>query len=243
MLGPWFHCDDLVPDLIALDDAEAAHAAASRRLVPGDRCVLFDGRGQLAECEIVDAAGRAAGRRSDREFRVAVRARHAVERPAGGLRLFVASPKKDRLEWMIEKCTELGAAHITLTEFDRSIVHPGAGKLDRLARTAVEACKQSQRAWLPTIDGPISADAAIGAVAASAFAVADVGGGLRLSEWIASTRADSAALFIGPEGGISERERSAFAARAAVTIRLAAGILRIETAAVAAAAVWSESRR
>ncbi|MCC6359951.1 MAG: 16S rRNA (uracil(1498)-N(3))-methyltransferase [Phycisphaerales bacterium] len=243
MQGPWFHCADLSPDLIALDDAEAAHAAASRRLVPGDRCVLFDGRGGLADCEIVDAAGRAAGRRSDREFRVAVRARTRVDHPPAGLRLVVAAPKKDRLEWLVEKCTELGASQITLTEYDRSIVHPGGGKFDRLARTAVEACKQSRRAWLPIIDGPVPFDAALTAdrpPGAAAFADAD--GDSTLSDWLRESAA-SVCLFIGPEGGFSDRERSAFAAQRMPAVRLGPGILRIETAAIAAAAVWSEGRR
>lgn len=243
MQGPWFHCADLSADLIALDDAEAAHAAASRRLVPGDRCVLFDGRGGLADCEIVDAAGRAAGRRSDREFRVAVRARSSVERPTSGLRLFAASPKKDRLEWLVEKCTELGATQITLTEYDRSVVQPGAGKLDRIARTAVEACKQSRRAWLPIIDGPIAFDAALTAApGCGAAAFADADGDSTFSDWLRESAA-SVCLFIGPEGGFSDRERSAFAAQRTPAVRLGPGILRIETAAIAAAAVWSEGRR
>lgn len=248
MSAPWFFCADLSPDLIALDDAEAAHAAASRRLVPGDRCTLFDGRGTVADCEIVEptgrAAGRAAGRRSDREFRVAVRARCTVEPGRDTLRLLVAAPKNDRLEWLVEKCTELGAARLTLVEYERSIVHPGGGKLDRLNRTALEACKQSRRAWLPRIDGPMPFAAAIeNAGENSRLAVADADGAAALSDWLRAAPRAAACIAIGPEGGLSTHEMEALAARNAARVRLGPGILRIETAAVAATAIWSERSR
>ncbi len=160
MSAAWFHqptlCAAGPPShdaLVELSAAEAQHAAGSRRLGPGDAITLFDGAGTLAHAHIVAIQAPRAAKPTGLPARI-----EAVQRVSPGppLTLIVAACKGDRLDWLIEKCTELGAARFVLTDFERSVVRTGPQHVSRLLRTAIEACKQSRRAWLPRIE--ISAD-------------------------------------------------------------------------------------
>lgn len=71
--------------------------------------------------------------------------------PPRSLTLIVAGCKGPRLRWMVEKCTELGVSELCLAEFERSVVRVSEGHAQKLRTTAIEACKQCGRAWLPEI--------------------------------------------------------------------------------------------
>jgi 16S rRNA (uracil1498-N3)-methyltransferase len=143
------------------------------------------------------------------------------ERP---LTLAVAMPKGDRLDWLVQKVTEIGVDRIVLLHAERSVVRwkpdRAAGQLARLQRIADEACRQSRRVWRVMIDPPV---AAVGVL--DRFVVAEPGG-RRLGP-------DDRMVAVGPEGGWSPAELDA--AHDAVT--LGANILRTETAAVALSAL------
>lgn len=149
---PWAYCADLHAGDITLDASEARHVRGSLRLRAGDALTLFDGRGHLGHGRVaaLPAARGGPGRRR-MEFRVHVAALQAVPPPAAVLALIVAACKGPRLGWMVEKCTELGVGRIVLAEFERSVVHTTAGHAARLAPTAISACKQAGRAWLPEL--------------------------------------------------------------------------------------------
>ena len=149
--------------------------------------------------------------------------------PAFVLRLAVAIPKGDRLDWMVQKSTELGVDRLTLLHADRSSTRwsgeRAAAQMERVRRVAVEACRQSRRVWGVTIDGPVPA------IEVLPHAVAAEPGGRALGAY-------DATIAIGPEGGWSNEELKA--ARDHVSV--GENILRVETAALAATALSVATR-
>lgn len=141
------------------------------------------------------------------------------DRPAP-IAIAVAMPKGDRLDWLVQKVTEVGVDRIQLLHAERSVVRwkpeKVAGHLARLERIADEACRQSRRCWRVEIAPPVDA------VAVLADFVAAEPGGRRLAS-------GDRAVAVGPEGGWTDREL----VLAADTVTLGANVLRTETAAVA----------
>lgn len=157
-------------------------------------------------------------------------------RPAGDVRyeqtpplitIATAIPKGDRVDWMVQKLTEIGVAEIVLLHCERSVVRwdddRAARQLARLHRVAREASMQSRRLHLPVVSGPVP------------FAKIVERDGVVLAEPSGVTSAALAefphTVVIGPEGGFSSGE---LAARVPV-VSLGRTVLRIETAALVAA--------
>lgn len=209
-----------------IEGEEVAHARA-RRLAPGDRVVLIDGSGR-------EAHGRVAGR-SARELRVEVESVVEVERDAvAPITLAVAAVRSERLSWIAEKATELGARRIAIVASERTQrFRAGDALVPRLSRVVREAAKQAERASWPEIAGPLSL----------AEFLRDVAGGHRLvldsegEPFPAVLARAPTALLVGPEGGWSDADLDAAIAAGWSVTSLAAGILRAETAAVAALAL------
>ncbi len=154
---PWLFCPDLRTGPLVIDDTEARHALGSLRLRAGDALTLFDGRGHIARAALAihespTAAARAHQSKRRQGAAVVVESISDVPAQDRTLTLLVAACKGPRLDWLIEKCTELGVTRIVLTEFARSVVHTGPQHTEKLRRTAIEACKQCGRAWLPLIE-------------------------------------------------------------------------------------------
>jgi 16S rRNA (uracil1498-N3)-methyltransferase len=133
----------------------------------------------------------------------------------------VAMPKGDRLDWLVQKVTELGVDRIVLLHAERSVVRwkpeRTAAQLDRLQRISDEACRQSRRVWRVAIDQPVDAATVLGRFVAAEPGGRDLAPGDRC-------------VAIGPEGGWSAEELD----QAAELVSLGGNILRTETAAVAA---------
>jgi 16S rRNA (uracil1498-N3)-methyltransferase len=131
-------------------------------------------------------------------------------------------PKGDRLDWLVQKVTELGVDRLVLLHCDRSVVRwkddRRDGQLARLQRIADEACRQSRRVWRLRLDGPVDAAAVL-----AEYVVAEPGG--------RPLTASDRVVAVGPEGGWSDRELLLARDRAS----LGDTILRTETAAISAA--------
>lgn len=225
-------------DSILIEEGEAAHAKRVLRMQAGDAVVLFDGTGAEVDGRIEQV---------DRG-RLVVRPtgpiRRAEESPTG-LTLAVATPKGERADWMVEKCAELGVAAIRLIDTERGAVTPGAGKLDRWRRKAIEAAKQAGLSRVMAVDGPMAIGEAAGAGRTIFFGDPSPAGE-SFSRQLQALRGGSshataveATVYVGPEGGFTESECAELASMGAVGVRLAPSILRIETAAVATAAVFA----
>ena len=213
----------VIVGLMMISDEEAHHGRSVLRLRPGDAVRVADGLGRagVGTIETVE--------------------RHAIlvptvaavpTSPAELLTVAVAPPKGDRLADLVRGLTELGVGCIRFLDCDRGERHPG--NPERLQRVAAEALKQCQRGRLPQI-GPVI----------DIPGLAALGGRLILldrSGTAPETRTpQSTTLVIGPEGGFTTEETAALRAAGAVSVRVAGPILRIETAALAATAVWASA--
>lgn len=138
--------------------------------------------------------------------------------------IVTAIPKGDRLEWMVQKLTEIGVAEIVFMQCARSVVRwegeRAAKQMARLQRVAREAASQSRRVWLPVLRGPVS------------FAEAAALPGAVLAEPDGTRGLQSDVVLIGPEGGFSPEELAVPLPR----LGLLTTVLRVETAAIVAAA-------
>jgi 16S rRNA (uracil1498-N3)-methyltransferase len=178
---------------------------------------------------------------------------HQVREAAwGGVRLTIASavPKAARGDWMIEKLSELGVARFVPLQTERSIVHPeGRGKLERWERLAAESAKQCRRAGVMEIAELARVERLIEAGGGATGYLSTGEGVVGLGAWVANALGgpphagrtqegfDELVLLVGPEGGWSQRETAAFDKAGLTPLGLGATILRVETAAIAAAAV------
>jgi 16S rRNA (uracil1498-N3)-methyltransferase len=216
---------------IELDEHESHHARNVLRLKVGDDVELFDDAGHVARgaIERCDAAA------------VVARVDEVVARSeSSGITVASAVPKGDRGDWMIEKLSELGVDRFTPLSTGRSVVHPsGKNKRDRWQRIATESAKQSRRAGVMTIDELTPLDRVIEADRAALYLDIDPGAP-SLFEHLRSQISDwglRIALLVGPEGGWTDEEVARMRAVGLTGVRLTATILRVETAAVAAAAI------
>jgi 16S rRNA (uracil1498-N3)-methyltransferase len=223
----------LSADAVRLSGPDAHHAAAVRRLRAGERADVSDGAGTLAECTVVSV--------SKETVVLTVRSVHVVPAPDPRITVVQALPKGDRAELAVELMTEVGVDAIVAWAAERSITRWHGDRGDRALGkwrvTAREASKQSRRAWLPAVTGPAALPdvAKLGAEAARAV-VLEADAATPLSA-LALPEAGSIVLVVGPEGGISQAERSALGAAGAVEARLGPTVLRTSTAGAAAAAV------
>ena len=200
-----------------LDDDDQHHLARVLRLRAGESVSASDGRGSWRMCRFADGGVLEA----DTEIVSEVS-------PASPITIGFALPKGDRPEWIVQKLTEIGVDRIIVLHASRSVVRWEPDRAERnvakLHRVAREAAMQSRRVWLPTIEGPLTPSVVGAEVAPEAVALAEPDGE-RLT--LATTT-----VLIGPEGGWTDDELGAHP----VHVRLGSSVLRVETAALVAAA-------
>ena len=155
--------------------------------------------------------------------------------------LFASLIKFERLEWLIEKATELGVSALTPVRAERSEKGLEAAVLKRLGRwnrIAREASEQSRRMRLPNIESPIGLADVLRNAAGHRYALEETSAPPILSAFPEARQpGDHVALLVGPEGGWTDRERAAIAAAGWTAVSLGHEILRAETAAIAALAI------
>ena len=167
--------------------------------------------------------------------------------PLPWIEVAVAWPRKARAEEMLGRLVQLGAAAISPLKTEQTGPQTAPDPDDeRLARIAREACKQSERSWLPVLHPPLLPQELALARPGTTLAVLEPRQGMSLDTWARSitpsplgvgTRKRPIVLAVGPEGGFTEDERAAFRMRGATSVKAAPHVLRIETAAEAALAV------
>lgn len=212
---------------ILLDGPPAHYLASVLRLKPGDGVKLFDdASGEwLAEIE------RAERKRVSLLVRGCLRPREAVP----DLWLLFAPIKRGRIDWLVEKATELGVDRLFPVLTQRTVVD--RLNLDRLRAHCIEAAEQCGRTAVPRLAEPRKLSAALRdwPQARSLF-FADEEGGEPIGT---AVRPGPSALLVGPEGGFTDSEREMIRnLPQAYGVSLGPRILRADTAAVAAIAVW-----
>jgi 16S rRNA (uracil1498-N3)-methyltransferase len=224
-----------IPDtgqVIAISGEEAAHAVRVKRLEPGDTLELLDGAGIIAAAEV-----RAIGRGSKRDgptLEARITQRQEVLPAVPSLEVYTATPKGGRVDEMIDQLSQVGAATWGPLETARGIVEPRERKLERLERLTHEAAKQCGRAWLLRIERPATLSGLLAGKDCRVI-LADASG---IPYDPATVRGvPRVRLLIGPEGGWTAEELDLARSLGAAIARFGPHTMRIETAAVAAAAV------
>lgn len=241
MSPPWFHAPQLAASLTAgevlLDGPEARHLLQVLRLDTGEPVTLFNGAGLRADGIIGSTTRKTAH----------ITLGQVTHSPPAtlALSLAVALPKGDRVDWLIEKCTELGVVELIPLRTTRSVVDAGAGKLERLRQHVFTACKQCRRDHAMVISETVSFSELLGVRAAQGSPtnhhtwLLDPSG---TAQPVAPTSPATTALaLVGPEGGFTPDELEQAGSGGVQVVRLPTPILRIETAAVALAAWWALS--
>jgi 16S rRNA (uracil1498-N3)-methyltransferase len=217
-----------------LDGPEAHHLAVVRRFVPGDRVVLFNGDGKDYPALILAADKRSVlldvhtGVDPVRELPIRVEVAAAL-------------PKGDRGDFLVEKLTELGVAKFTPLVTNRTVVLPKDGRVERYQRAVVEASKQCGRAVLMEVGLP------------AAWAEHVKASGQPAERWVlhpsgtepflptlptkSGPERPGIVVAIGPEGGFTDEELATATAAGWRVGSFGPRVLRVETAAIAAAAV------
>ena len=226
---------ELDPNLetVAIEGEQARHAVRVRRMEPGEPLILLDGAGTTAEAT-VDGSDKNG---PDGSWRLLVRvsALRKHPRPNPAIHIACPAPKGDLLETMIDQLSQVGAASWRPLSSERSEREPRAGKMDRLARITQESLKQCGRPWLLDLGAPISFSEAISTPGA---VLADPQGpppATVLDSGLSGTTPTSILVLVGPEGGVSPHERSLALDSGLALVGFGPHVLRIGTAAVAAA--------
>jgi len=226
-----FYCPELQPTTgeLTLAGNEGRHLAVVLRAAPGDRVILFNGRGLQAEGTVREVGPLGVV--------IEITAHLAASSlPGRVVTLATAVPKGDRFDWLVEKATELGVARVVPLVTSRSVVEPRDTRLEKLRRVIVEASKQCGRADLMEL-APLTAVSALlsQSFPEGALWVAHPGG----EELRGAAQAWPATVtfLIGPEGGWTEGEVAAAVAQGARVMSLGPRLLRIETAGLALAAL------
>lgn len=218
---------------VALPDGAAAHLLRVLRLDVGDGCVLFNGDGHDYDARIV-AAGKRGGEVEVTGVRVV-----DVESP---LRIVLVQgiARGEKMDWILQKATELGVAGFVPVGSERSEVKLAgerAGK--RLAHwrsVVVAACEQSWRARVPDVAPPRPLAGALQALPGDSLRLSlDPGAGMAVAS-LPAPGDRTVVVAIGPEGGWSPRDRATLAGAGFAGLRLGPRILRTETAGMAAIA-------
>ncbi len=219
------------PSEIAGDEVEVEgdryrHLFRARRLAVGDPVRVVDGRGRARHASVASVGRRRA---------ILVLGAPAEPRePAVTVELLVATPRSERLSWLVEKATELGVTAVRLVASERSPRRLGEGTMARLARVAVAAVEQCGRARVPAVTGVHDAgDLPALVEPLDDLFVLDPGATAGSSALRTGT---SAGVLVGPEGGWSPEEVATFADLGARRVGLGERVLRVETAAIVAAA-------
>lgn len=211
---------------VVLTGAEARHVAV-QRLRTGDAVAVFDGRGRVAR-------GRIASLTRD-AVRINVEQRSAAPSPVPAIHLYCAVPKGDRQSVMLDMATQLGVSRFVPVAWSRSVVEPGSRAAERWQRICIEACKQSRRLHVPEIRAltPLSDAMTAARRDRARLLLAHLAPDARPVHALALAPAAPHALFVGPEGGVTDEEAEQLRAGGAELVRLSDAVLRIETATVA----------
>lgn len=230
---------------IELSPEEARHALTVLRLSAGDEVELFDGAGGVAQGRLSSAGKKGAT--------VEIAQRHQTTPPSFEVELAFALPKGKRLDWLLEKATELGAGVLSPVVFERSVVTPELSEhaASRWRGICIAAAKQCGNNFLPRINPPRELGQLLADIAKKHTSSGngegepaeedrllilgdpDPGAPGLLPFLHTHPRPSAATIMVGPEGGITPQEYAEIVQAGFAALRLGNMVLRVETAALA----------
>jgi 16S rRNA (uracil1498-N3)-methyltransferase len=214
-----------------IDEAAHRHLIKVLRLAPGAAIQVFDGAGTVIEARILSV-----GKSS---VEITLGERFQVPGPLCAITLLQSLPRGERMDFVVQKTTELGVAHIVpvLTEF--GMVKPAATRRQRWQTIAEEAARQCGRADVPVIADCLTLGPALARFAGTTDARFVLWEGERARSFRTALAAGprEVVLLVGPEGGFSHAEISAASEAGFAPVSVGPRILRAETAAMVAVAL------
>ena len=212
---------------VDLDSAQANYLGNVMRLSEGSELLIFDGTSGEWLARIADAG--------KKRMTLLVERRTRGAEAVPDVWLAFAPVKRTQTDWLVEKATELGAARLLPVITQRTIVD--RVKIERLEGITIEAAEQCGRTRLPEIAEPVKLHTFLKQRDPQrTLYFADENGG---DPVLFTFREGPALILTGPEGGFTDEERNAIrAAPDSIAISLGPRILRAETAAIAATALW-----
>ncbi|KAL3614366.1 hypothetical protein CASFOL_042440 [Castilleja foliolosa] len=239
---PRFFSETLPPSkggVVRVEGDEFWHMTRVLRLGINDRVELFNGKGGLIEGRIekIDRAG------ADFE---ALDSPKLVSPPTTQWHIFAAfsTLKGGRADWLVEKCTELGASSLTplLTERSNSI---SENRVDRMQRVILAATKQCQRLHEMILKPPITVSNLAPIVTQSRLSLVAVAEATPVFNALRALNNESSGIIIiGPEGDFTEKELNSLKDTGATAVGLGPHRLRVETATISLLStlmLWSDS--
>lgn len=221
-----FYTPDIASDNYTLNEEESKHCIRVLRLSIGDKIELIDGIGGWYEAEITD----------DNAKRCSVKiiqTKKNVGKRNWQLHIAIAPTKSmDRLEWFLEKATEIGIDEVSLIDCNNS--ERVVVKIERLNKVAVSAIKQSLKAYLPKVNEVVDFKKFIASTnnfTGQKF-IAHCSEGLRPHLKDLYQKGSNTLILIGPEGDFSTEEVNLALDNGFKEISLGASRLRTETAAL-----------
>jgi 16S rRNA (uracil1498-N3)-methyltransferase len=230
-------------DAPALTGSEAHHCRNVLRLEPGDKVVLFDGRGREITAEISSSGS----------SEIILRKLHEARTPPLRCRITLgqAIPKGKNMDLIVQKAVEIGAAEIAPILSDRTVVRldeeSAVSKQSKWQTVAIEAAKQCGQNWLPQVQAPQTLATffqqprrfdlqLIGSLQSDAVHLKKI-----LAEYSAEhgDRPTSVLMLVGPEGDFTPAELSLARSHGCRPITLGPIVLRVETASIYCLSVLS----
>lgn len=216
-----------------LPDSELRHLVYVHRRRVGDQFVLFDGKGRIVTAEINEIV-RKPLRMQYREL-----SREQISPGKKYLHLATALPKGDRQTLLLDFATQLGVTNFVPLQCERSVSHVRANSYERWMKILIESCKQSHRPWLPNLQEPVAPLEYLHECKArdGLVLLADPDG-VSPNDLKPNTLSSvNISLFVGPEGGFTAAEYNGLVSSGVLPVSLGRSTLRVETAAVAFAAI------
>ncbi len=201
-----------------LSETESKHVVRVLRMKEGDQLEMVNGKGGLFTCEITTA--------NPKKCHLSIVDKYIAEAPKKTIHIAIGPTKQlDRLEWFIEKATEIGVDRITLIESKNA--ERQVAKLDRLEKKAVSALKQSKRLFKPKLDSLTKFKSFINDYPNGLLAHCYDGDKSTISETFNDTQGP---ILIGPEGDFTPEEVELAREAGYISITLGNNRLRTETA-------------
>jgi 16S rRNA (uracil1498-N3)-methyltransferase len=206
------------------------------RLSPDTYVTVLDGTGKEFRVRLTELSAKASEGQIESEGR-------AAGEPETLLTLFLCLTQREKFEWMLQKCTEVGASRFVPVISSRSLVQSATdvlNKYERWQRILQEAAEQSYRGKVPTLEPPLRFDQAVKlaeATGACCLIPWEEEKTLSLQEALQIRPSREVILLIGPEGGFSSEEVTLARKANFLSVTLGQRILRMETAAMVASAL------
>jgi 16S rRNA (uracil1498-N3)-methyltransferase len=220
-----FYVEHIENDVIILPEEESKHVVRVLRMNNGDSIELVDGKGTLVTAQITSD--------HPKKCSVQVTERLKMSNDPYSIHIAIAPTKNlDRMEWLVEKCTELGAHKISFLNCENN--ERKVLKTERLHKIAISAMKQSKRYFLPEISELIDFDAFISAYPKGYLAHCNES---EKSSLFSTYSEEQFPILIGPEGDFSEKEVEKAMKSGYISITLGNTRLRTETAGLYACSI------